>query len=803
MKNTLNLCKHALEYGGTIKPLIIPSNETKHMGITNPSIIRYKDRWLGCLRNVEYALYHSEIERDPDVDRENFPCIWGPLIYMNPEDDVNLRTTNFMIDMDDDFTITNYCKTDTSQFDKKPLWSFIGLEDARLVEWEGKVYQCGVRRDTTTNGEGRMELSTIEENENGEWVETNRVRIQAPDSRTHAEGGPYCEKNWMPVLDMPYHYVKWTIPTEVVKVDPDQGTSETVAFVEQPEFTNQTWRGVRGDSQIIKYKDYYVALTHEVDLFRNHEDQKDTYYWHKFIVWDKDWKIKYMSDEFRLTTARVEFSCGMSFDGENFVIPFGFVDHTAFIFTLPSDVFEVMVGMKEEKDLPKPKKPKQKGLLVDFIMNPTDSEICWDIAENYFNDGHYASSMGFYLRAADYTKDDDLRYNARYMVTKSLSKVGHRDNWEEGMWWKVIDTDPERPEAYVALIRYYDWRYNFRLAYQVAKMALEKCTKWDIPITSNSDYSSRGEIEWKKHKYGTSIGYYEDKRIFLKEAIKNLNLYEDPWREEIKKEAFNWAGYLNDNLNFKLSYRPQEQPFPKYTGHSDHERLRRSFTDAHVINNHSSAFEDIFVLSLLDGNKEGKYLDITDGYSLKENNTFLLEQLGWDGVSLVNDTELQNFRAERKCKSLVYDKPVHEFINWLKDDYDYLSINLNDKDSDPFNCLQEIPWERLTFKIITFRHNDYLDHRYTKKMSRDYLKSKGYQLLVSDISPTYSLNKPNVSFEDWWIHPSHFPKNVLEVMKDLSKGPKNPINYIFNINDGAIHTKDLRDKWMNNRVAWW
>ena len=44
---------------------------------------------------------------------------------------------------------------------------------------------------------------------------------------------------------------------------------------------------------------------------------------------------------------------------------------------------------------------------------------------------------------------------------------------------------------------------------------------------------------------------------------------------------------------------------------------------------------------------------------------------------------------------------------------------------------------------------------------------------------------------------------ALEVMKDLSKGPKNPINYIFNINDGAIHTKDLRDKWMNNRVAWW
>ena len=167
MIDTLNLCKLALEHGGEITPLIIPSKETKHMGITNPSILRYKDRWLVCLRNVEYALYHTETERDPDVDRENFPCIWGPLVYMNPEDDVNLRTTNFMVDLDEEFIVTNYAKTDTSKFDKKPLWTFIGLEDARLVEWDGKLYQSGVRRDTTYNGEGRMELSTIEENEDG------------------------------------------------------------------------------------------------------------------------------------------------------------------------------------------------------------------------------------------------------------------------------------------------------------------------------------------------------------------------------------------------------------------------------------------------------------------------------------------------------------------------------------------------------------------------------------------------------------------------------------------------------------
>ena len=52
-------------------------------------------------------------------------------------------------------------KTNTAGLDKKPRWTFIGLEDARLQFWNNELYQTGVRRDTTRNGEGRMELSTI------------------------------------------------------------------------------------------------------------------------------------------------------------------------------------------------------------------------------------------------------------------------------------------------------------------------------------------------------------------------------------------------------------------------------------------------------------------------------------------------------------------------------------------------------------------------------------------------------------------------------------------------------------------
>ena len=791
MKNIKNLCKVALERGGTIKPLTIKSKETGNMGITNPSILRYKNKWIVNLRNVGYALWHSEKETNPDGNRQNFPSIWGPLAYMNPEDDVNLRTSNFMCELDEDLEITNYSKTDTKELDVTPLWSFIGLEDVRLVEWDGKLYQTGVRRDTTTNGEGRMELSTIEKKGCCTWRETKRVRIHPPNPLPHAKGGSYCEKNWMPILDLPYHYVKWTIPTEVVKVDPETGLSEQVCCVEQPHVAHKTWRGVRGDSQVIKYKDYYVALTHEVDLFRNDSEQKDTYYWHKFIVWDKNWNIKYMSDEFRLTTARIEFSCGMAFDGERFLIPFGFVDHTAMLLTLPTEVFEAMVGMIDETELSSPKRPVQSGLLVDFIMNPKDSNICFDIAENYFNEKHYASSMGFYLRAADYAKSDVMRYNARYMAVKSIANAGRRDTFEEGMWWKVVNSNPERPEGWVALARYYDWRGNKRLAHQVCKLGLEKSIDLQIPFTPNSDYQSFAELEWKLISNGPSLGYYQEKKDILLKAAKNLNNYPEPYRGWMYAECMKWCHYLSDNYDHKLIYRPKDPPYPKYHGATDHIRLRRSFKDAHTINtNYSQAFQDMFVLSTFDGKRKGTYLEIGAAGPYKGNNTALLEEWGWDGLSLeISESECQKWKGIRNNKIIQADAITFDYASALEKHYDYLQIDIEPA-INSFKVLQRIPWERTTFGLITFEHDDYLDCDDIRKKSREYLKSKGYKLLVSDVSPTYTKNKPTVSFEDWWYHPKFINKQTVEVMKDTSESPKNPINYIYKETNGAVHTKD-------------
>lgn len=313
-----NLAKLALQNGGSIHPLIIPASLTNGTGLMNPSILYWQNKLIVNLRHVNYTFYHSEAKL--------FQHQFGPLTYVHPENDMHLRTENYYLELDSNLNISRFNKVDTSLFDTyEPLWEFVGLEDARLVCWNDKLYMTGVRRDTTTNGQGRMELSEISVQDDC-VKEINRCRIEPP---RHPDS--YCEKNWMPFLDLPYHYIKWTNPTEVVKVDISNGTSQTIfdgQFVSAP-------TDFRGGSQVLSYKDGYIAIVHEVDLFNSEVGRKDAVYRHRFAFWDKNFQLVKYSTAFSIMGGHVEFATGMVIQDDNFLITFGFQDNAAYLLKLP------------------------------------------------------------------------------------------------------------------------------------------------------------------------------------------------------------------------------------------------------------------------------------------------------------------------------------------------------------------------------------------------------------------------------------------------------------------------------------
>ena len=315
-----NFVKLALQNGGSIHPLIIPSTELNGPAITNPSIYNDNGRILINLRNINYTLYHSE--------KKKFEHHWGPLVYIHPENDLRLRTWNYMGELDQNMRIKWCNKIDTSKFPDKELWEFVGLEDARIVRWNEKLYICGVRRDLDTIGTGRMELCEVEITENG-VKELSQHRIPTPGANDS-----YCEKNWMPILDMPFHFVKWTNGTEVVKYNIETNTTDRVVV--------KDWKDLgcidlRGGSQVIPFGEYRLALNHETFLFKSPAGRKDGTYRHRFVVWDKDWNIVKVSRRFSFLEAEVEFAVGMCEHGNDYLMTFGFQDNAAYVLRVNKD----------------------------------------------------------------------------------------------------------------------------------------------------------------------------------------------------------------------------------------------------------------------------------------------------------------------------------------------------------------------------------------------------------------------------------------------------------------------------------
>jgi len=317
----MNLVQKAVGQGGKLAPIAIPGT----FGGMNPSVFIDPDGdILVNVRVVNYILYHSENE-------QRFPSLWGPLAYLHPEKDQRLVTENYVVRLNSNLEVTDCAKVEMLEL-HQPIWEFVGLEDARLVYWDD-YYLIGVRRDTTTNGVGRMEKSKVSIDKDT-WTikEISRERIEVPSQS-------YCEKNWMPILNKPFHFVKWHSPIEVMKAEGTMAQQVALKQSIQPE------KDQRGGSQLIRWGSVYIAITHEVDLFKNYLQQKDGIYRHRLCVYDDDLNLVGISPEpFSFLDGRIEFCVGAAEYEGDLLVSFGFQDNAAFVLRVPRSIVEDMIA---------------------------------------------------------------------------------------------------------------------------------------------------------------------------------------------------------------------------------------------------------------------------------------------------------------------------------------------------------------------------------------------------------------------------------------------------------------------------
>ena len=204
---------------------------------------------------------------------------------------------------------------------------------------------------------------------------------------------------------------------------------------------------------------------------------------------------------------------------------------------------------------------------------------------------------------------------------------------------------------------------------------------------------------------------------------------------------------------------------PRYF-RNNYENLKTKFTGAENIeNNWSQSMQDMFVLSMLDGKKNGVYVEIGADQPRVISNTYLLEKdFDWSGISFELDADkVAFFNTIRKNKCLCEDatlynyKSLFEELNYPKQ-IDYLQLDI-DPAEGTLRALKALPLDNYRFSVITYETDVYSSGADIQDEQIEILESHGYQLVAKNVKCEGN------PYEDWWVDPVIVSEDVWKPYK--------------------------------------
>lgn len=168
--------------------------------------------------------------------------------------------------------------------------------------------------------------------------------------------------------------------------------------------------------------------------------------------------------------------------------------------------------------------------------------------------------------------------------------------------------------------------------------------------------------------------------------------------------------------------------------------------------NFSQAHQDQFVITCLEGKRNGFFLDLGCNDPIEISNTYLLEkEYGWTGIAIDIDEDcVRKFNGLRTCKALCEDGTKVNYLSLLMNmsHIDYLSLDLEPADVT-LDCLKNIPLDKIEFSVVTYEHDEYRFGSKIKNDSRKIFLDRGYYLLCKDVKNS------GCSYEDWYVNPKY------------------------------------------------
>ena len=407
-------------------------------------------------------------------------------------------------------------------------------------------------------------------------------------------------------------------------------------------------------------------------------------------------------------------------------------------------------------------------LLKQYIDNSSDPIINFKIGRWYETLGHVSPAISFYLRCADRADDINLRYDALIRMFICYDKSQGRDYTSETTLKQAVSLCPNRIEAYYFLCQFYEYRGNYIESFTNASIAISLLSQ-QKKIMPNIEYPGNYAFYFLKAHSAWHIGKPDDARKIYRYVLENM----------VDQLSGDYKKLLQQNLSVLGSGNPSKSS-RRYK--KKKHKLKYHFKGCEDIEqNFSQTYQDICTLTLLDGKKNGTYLEIGSADPFYGSNTALLEQLGWKGVGVeYGEQDYYAHKAHRKnpvlCKDAL-ELDYQEILDELSPDsniIDYLQLDI-EPSKNTFFALTLMPFDKYKFRFITYEHDHYADvSKSFREKSRQFLHSLGYELLINDISPF-----DNHPYEDWWYHPDIVDPERVKMIKHVDLDKVHNVEDIF------------------------
>ena len=401
-------------------------------------------------------------------------------------------------------------------------------------------------------------------------------------------------------------------------------------------------------------------------------------------------------------------------------------------------------------------KTELEQLLHDYSLDVENPQLNFNLGLWYEKEGHTAPALSYFLRCAERATDEEFVYEALLKCHHCYDRQGTRDGTAISILQQAMCLMPKRPEAYFLLARFHERRQQWNDAYKYSSLGISVCDFNCKPLASNVEYPGKYGLIYEKavssYWWGKSK---ECRELFLELKNNHNHEMDETHRSSVGNNLMNLGCWVEKSIKYEKN-RFDEFKF-KFPGLENIER------------SNGQALQDMFILSILNGKRNGTYLEIGAQEPFFQNNTAILEtNYDWKGVSIeIREDLCKMFGQQRKNTILCQDATKINYEQLLIDNFDTNEIDYLQVDCEPskttFEILLDIPFDKYKFAIITYEHDFFVDMTETyRTKSRNYLKMMGYELVVSNAS-----QNENTPFEDWWVHPDLINKETIEKFRSI------------------------------------